>query len=722
MKSKRTNDKQKWFSKKPAQEKEIKKSVIKSEKVTRKKEKKQQGKKTGKIIYRLSGAFLVPVFLIILLGVLSYITASDNISKQYKSSVNGTVATVGDYSTLLCKTIENKTTEIVTNTAFNNYYGRYAGKNDTDAMSAYRDVTTILTTAKGTCNYINSYSVFTKEGGNVTSTSGRLKAEAYDEFAKSDEAAKITGGQGVWSGYHKFIDKQLSMAEDTYALAYTRKLSKGDGYICIDVTYSAIQDMLKSLTTGKGAISAIVSESDGREVIYTDSDDAKKMSEKEHLFVGTTYVKDAAVDAKAGSTYVSVDGKKYLFGYSPVGNTGLMVCTLIPNSTILSAADSIRNVTIIIVLLASVIAIFIGSVIARSISREVKNLTKTMNKVSDGDFTTQFSSKRKDEFQLLTHGMMDMLANIRGILGEMIHFSDKVNNTSKGVSDTAESMADSMNDINVAMEEVANGVSRQADDTEHSLTLMAEFSEKLNEVYEHTNHMEQSSESAMQAVKTGKEQIAELNQKSEAATEMTKQLVADIADVNENSNNIGSIIEAIQAIAQQTNLLSLNASIEAARAGEAGRGFAVVAEEIRNLADQSAQAGNQIQKMIENIQMTTEKTSDCAKKTEGYLQEQSDSIQGTIEAFGLIADDVEQMVTVLHKITANMANMVTDKDEVLDSIRSIASVSEEAAASTEEVTATVNTQLEDAKTLAIEAERLSKEVQQLSASMQKFKV
>lgn len=722
MKSKSTKEKQKWFQKKQAKDKTMSKRAVKTSKKVTGRVEKQKDKKTGKIIYRLSGAFLFPVGMIILLGVLSYTTASNNISKQYKNSVNGTVVAVGNYCNLLCQTVENKTIEIITNEAFNTYYSRYAGKNDTAAMTAYRDATALLVSAKGTCNYLNSYSVFTKDGGNVSSSSGRLKAEAYDEFLKTDEASKITGGQGVWRGYHKYLDKQLSMSEDKYALAYTRKLAKGDGFICLDVNYSTIQDMLKSLNSGKGAISALVSEADGREVICTDSDQGKSISEKTPLFSGTDYLKNAVAAGDSGSTYVSVEGEKYLFGYTPVGNTGLMVCTLIPNSTILSAADSIRNVTILIVLFASVIALLIGSMMARSISREVQNLTKTMNKVSDGDFTTAFSSKRKDEFQLLTHGMTDMLANVRALLNEMIHFSGEVNTTSKGVSDTAESMADSMNDINVAMEEVAQGVSRQADDTEHSLSLMAEFSDKLNEVYEHTTKMEESSDSAMHAVKTGKEQIAELNQKSEAATEMTKQLVSDIADVNENSNNIGSIIEAIQAIAQQTNLLSLNASIEAARAGEAGRGFAVVAEEIRNLADQSAQAGNQIQKMIENIQMTTEKTSACARKTEGYLQEQSDSIQGTIEAFGKIAIDVEQMVNVLHMITANMSNMVTDKDEVLDSIRSIASVSEEAAASTQEVTATVNTQLEDAKKLAAEAEKLSNEVQQLSASMQKFQV
>lgn len=295
MKSKSANDKQKWFRKKMTQD-----------------------KKTGKIIYRLSGAFLVPVFMIILLGVLSYITASNNISKQYKSSVDGTVSTVGDYCNLLCQNVENKTTEIITNEAFNLYYSKYAGKNDTTAMAAYRDATALLVSAKGTCNYLNSYSVFTKDGGNVTSYSGRLKAETYDEFAKTDEASRISGGQGVWSGYHKYIDKQLSMKEDKYALSYTRKLARGDGFICLDVNYDTIQDMLKSLANVKGAISALVSESDGREVIYTDSDKAKSLSEKGPLFTGTSYLKDATAASGAGSTYVSIEGEKYLFGYSKV--------------------------------------------------------------------------------------------------------------------------------------------------------------------------------------------------------------------------------------------------------------------------------------------------------------------------------------------------------------------------------------------------------------------
>ena len=706
------------LTKKPEKKVRQKKQKTKTTQGTGKKAVRQP-KKNGKIRYKLIGAFIVPVCLIVLLGILSYQSASKNIKKQYENSVDGTLTTVSEYCHLLCNTIEDKTVEIITNDTFSDYFKKYAGKNDSEAMSNYRASEALMKSARGTVNYIYSYNVFSENGGNMSSTSGKLQPDAYKEFEKSDEAAYMDGNKGVWTGYHKFIDDKLSISTDSYVLSYTKPLAKGKGYVNFDVSYAEIRDILSSLDNGKGTIAAMVAPRDGREVLYIDGD---KLEDGTTAFIGTDYLEKAATEKEGGQKYVKFNGKSYLFAYSPVGKSGLLVCVLVPKSTILSTASSIRTVTIAIVIVASIIALFIGSILAKNISKEVTTLTKTMDRVSEGDFTTVFSSKRRDEFQLLSRGMTDMMSNVRGILQEMLEFSNQVSESSVGVSKTAETMADSMNDINIAIEEVALGVGKQADDSEHSLTMMSEFSNKLNEVYDHTNRMEQSSDSAMQAVERGKEQIAELNQKSEAATEMTRQLVADISDVSLHSNNIGSIIETIQAIAEQTNLLSLNASIEAARAGDAGRGFAVVAEEIRNLADQSAQAGSQIKEIIENIQHTTDKTTVCAQKTEEFLEEQSNSINETIEAFGEIAGDVEQMVEVLHRITENMSNMIQDKDSVLESIQSIATVSEQAAASTEEVTATVNTQLDDARGLANEAEKLSKEVQRLNASMQKFQV
>lgn len=179
----------KRLGRKQKRENAVEKKIRKNKKAAA--ETKQMIKKNGKILYKLIGAFVVPVCLIILLGILSYQSASKNIRKQYENSVDGTIATVSEYCHLLCNNIEDKSVEIITNDTFSDYYKKHAGKNDSKAMSLFRDSEAMLKTARGTTSYIYSYNVFSENGGNMSSTSGRLKPEAYSEYEETAEA-KLT--------------------------------------------------------------------------------------------------------------------------------------------------------------------------------------------------------------------------------------------------------------------------------------------------------------------------------------------------------------------------------------------------------------------------------------------------------------------------------------------------------------------------------------------------
>lgn len=279
-----------------------------------------------------------------------------------------------------------------------------------------------------------------------------------------------------------------------------------------------------------------------------------------------------------------------------------------------------------------------------------------------------------------------------------------------------------MEEINSAIAEVAGGVNKQAQETDDSLTSMTIFAEKLDQISQDSERMQKYSSVAINSIEEGKKQVDMLRSKSDEATERMQQLTTNIKEVERDSVNIGSIIETIQNIARQTNLLSLNASIEAARAGEAGKGFAVVAEEIRNLADQSAKAGNQIQNIIETIQITARKTTDCTNQTNGYLKDQSMAIEETIDIFGEVANQVEELVRVLKVNSTKVKIMMIEKDGVLESIKNIAQVAEEAAASSEEVTATVTNQLDDVIQLSSEADKLFDKVQNLDNTIKRYKI
>lgn len=672
-------------------------------------------KKHGKIQHTLIRAYLVPVFFIVLLGIISYDKASDNIRKQYEESVNGTVETVASYGELLCNTVENKANEIISGDKVKSYYGKFVGRNDSDAMQMFRDVQTTVVMAKGSCDYISGYTLISDKGGNLSN--GRLKVpnDAYEQYILGEDVERI-GNQGAWGGQHPYLDEALDIKQDTYSLTYAKKLVKGNGYLNLDISLSAITDILKKIPNGEGMYAALLTP-DEREIIIENGE----VSEKSIFLDNEVFDKISTEESQTG-TYVKWNNKTYLYTTESIGDTGLSICSLIPETIILESAREIRLVTVILVIAACVIALLVGDRIAKLLSLEVKNLTHAMQVVSEGDFTVKVKSKRKDEFSLLTDRLNDMLGSIRNILNIVKGFSEEVQHSSHELNDTSEKMKYSMEEINSAISEVANGVNKQAQETEDSFSKMTIFAQNLNEISQDSERMQNYSLVAIDTIEQGKKQVDILRTKSDEATDMMKQLTTNIKEVEKDSINIGSIIETIQNIAQQTNLLSLNASIEAARAGEAGKGFAVVAEEIRKLADQSAEAGNQIQNIIETIQITSRKTMDCTNSTNGYLKDQGVAIIETIERFGEVARQVEELVCVLKDNSIKVNKMTVEKDGILNSIKSIAEVAEEAAASAEEVTATVTNQLEDVIELANEADKLFSDVQNLDNSINQYKI
>lgn len=177
--------------------------------------------------------------------------------------------------------------------------------------------------------------------------------------------------------------------------------------------------------------------------------------------------------------------------------------------------------------------------------------------------------------------------------------------------------------------------------------MVSDFSKIMNLVNQNTLKMQQSAQTAIETSSKGKTYIAELNEKSAQTVHITNVLAENIDDVQSRSEDIGSIVDTINAIAEQTNLLSLNASIEAARAGEHGRGFSVVAEEIRKLADQSMQAGNQIKEIVDNIQNTTVVTTESAKEAEVLMHDQVENIESTVtnqlEEVRRFADEIDTL-------------------------------------------------------------------------------
>ena len=239
-------------------------------------------------------------------------------------------------------------------------------------------------------------------------------------------------------------------------------------------------------------------------------------------------------------------------------------------------------------------------------------------------------------------------------------------------------------------------------------------------MYRPSRGMTQKIEEALNAVEQGKGGIDELSIKSEETAEIAESLVSSIDQVNMQSERIVDIIKTIESIASKTNLLSLNASIEAARAGESGRGFSVVASEIRNLADQSMQAGTVVRGIVSDIQKSNQAATDAARSTESFLRSQTEMLKETVATFGNINTNVEALVEVLGAIRQKMENMQDNKEVVNHSIEEINQLSGQIAASIEGISEVIGEKMKEIDTLANTVRLLNNEAEELQGSMSRF--
>lgn len=297
--------------------------------------------------------------------------------------------------------------------------------------------------------------------------------------------------------------------------------------------------------------------------------------------------------------------------------------------------------------------------------------------------------KRADEIGEMARSLENVRQSWTNMLGSVIHTGETLNQSSEKFSEKFASISDSIQNTNQAIEDLAQGATNQANETETVNRKIIELGNVIEVEKSGVNKLEEAVSAMSQYSVGASESIKELDQITQMTIETINVVSEQTNKNNDSAADINKTIEIIKGLAAQTNLLSLNASIEAARAGEAGRGFAVVAEEIRSLSEESSNNAQEIEGIVRGLVNNVKISVNKMQEVTCNVQKQQKCLKDTREAF----QHLNQEVTLVEEVTKEIGNQTeilnSLKQIVTDSVNSLASVVEENAASTEETSASM---------------------------------
>lgn len=676
---------------------------------------------------KLYGGFALPILCVILVGTVAYQKAAQGMRSNYESATMKSMNMAMQYLDYGFNSLESEALQMYVDQNLSKYV---LGLNkQSEILTLISTTKTSLMAKQVANNFIQAMHLITKSNVKNISTSSAVETGVFEDWLETDEGIMVSDNtNGVWVGEHAALDQLMELSKEKYACSYMRVYSNMAACAVVDLSKESIEAILRDLDLGEGTIVGFVT-GDGYEVLM---DTMEEGGAEEFSFVSQDYYNEALEILNSDETdendkfdfsrYVTYKGNSYLFMASQSSVNGSLICGLVPMSLIESSAKDIKTVTVVFILLATVIAAFLGLFVAGSIGRAIKVISSKLHKVAEGDLTVIMDIRQKDEFAVLAGSVGEMIDNTRGLIVNVKDTSKKVEGSTRNMVEATSAMERCGQSISTAVNEIEQGINQQAEDAQSCLMQMDELSRKIEVVNKDVGEIVQIADNTRTMIQNGLGTMDELSERSASTTEITQKVVESIHVLEEKSASIVKFIDVINEISEETSLLSLNASIEAARAGDAGRGFAVVAEEIRKLADGSMNAANEIQKVVKEIIEQTKGTVNTAKQAEGIVSVQTSIVNKTIEAFNNMNTSVEALAASLQGVGDSVSSMEEERRDTLRAIESISAASEETAASASVVNDSVQSQLSVVNDLKDASRELEQRSIELEEAINVFKI
>lgn len=655
--------------------------------------------------------FAVPILLLIAVGMTSYYNASSGMIENYENAaVNALDMAMECLERGFAPCVANAL-ELANNTTITSYvqggYDADSSRQSTARQSVMKDIMVKQTTN----DFIENIHII--PNGNIiamtTANTSNTNVQGFmQKLRESEDQGMIQETGLVWGSRHPFVDERYGLSEDNYIqyCSYRVGTKEQGGLVIVDIRAKAVRSLMEQLDFGEGSHMAYIT-ADGREMGW---DDSIRISELDFYTGEDT------------TQYVTYEGEEYFYMARQSETTGGDFVVMVPRHSITGRADEIRKMTLFMVALASIAAVLLGFIIIGGVSANIGSSIRTLDEVADGNLAVKPRKNKKHEFGRLYAAIQNTVRRIRELIDMVKQVICQVSASGIQVNESSESVNKMVQDMRVQIDEIGQNIIQEDTEIDCCNAMMEALSAKIKQVNTGIQDMTAYIDTTKQTVSTGMDMVRQMTQQSAETTSVTSAVKEQVSILGDKLGDIVRFVDAIKDIADQTNLLSLNASIEAARAGESGKGFSVVAEEIRKLAESSGKTAEEIRKVAAEVEQRAAHTFEKVKEAETHVGHQEETVQQTADAFEQIHAFIIESIHQMEEVAAGVEDMDSERKQALSAVKTIHECSEQSVKVVTAVEETLQRQVQCAENLNAEAEVLKTHMQQLEETIAAFRL